>query len=276
MTGQTSQVWEVVHATTWQHYALKMLLPEYRAQRAHAGYLKHEFAVGCKLAHERVIRMHELGRALGAPFLVMEYFPFPNLKQYIVRGSQRLSHLVPKIITQAGEGLAYFNEQGWVHRDIKPDNYLVNPDGEVKLIDFALAQRKKVGLSRLLAVKSKIQGTRSYMSPEQIRGQPLDARADIYSFGCMVHELLSGKPPFTGLTSNELLSKHLRSPPPSLEAVNSNVTPQFALLVQRLLSKKPEGRPASMAEFLSEFRRSPVFKRQPRPGATEAQEEAAG
>lgn len=133
-------------------------------------------------------------------------------------------------------------------------------DGEVKLIDFALAVKKKGGLARLFAGKTKVQGTRSYMSPEQIRGLPLDPRADIYSFGCMIHELLGGKPPYTGTSTNDLLNKHLRSPIPPLQAANRNVRDEFAQLVRRTLAKKPEDRPESMAEFLREMRTMEVFK----------------
>jgi serine/threonine-protein kinase len=98
------------------------------------------------------------------------------------------------------------------------------------------------------------------MSPEQIRGQPLDERADLYSFGCMLYELLGGKPPFTGSTTNELLNKHLRTPPPPLQAVNRNVGDDFAELVRSLLGKKPEDRPESMVAFLRDMRSMQVFK----------------
>ena len=114
----------------------------------------------------------------------------------------------------------------------------------MKLIDLALATRVRRGLARLLALKSKVQGTRSYMSPEQIRGQVLDQRADVYSFGCTIHELIAGKPPFTGASSTELLNKHLKSTPPSLDALDRNVTMEFARLVRKTLAKDPAGRPA--------------------------------
>ncbi len=101
------------------------------------------------------------------------------------------------------------------------------------------------------------------MSPEQIRGEALDGRADLYSFACTIHELLSGKPPFTGTSANELLTKHLKSSPPSLEALNPNVTPEFAQLIRRSLAKNPDARPKSVDDFLREFRMIRVFKMTP-------------
>ncbi len=123
----------------------------------------------------------------------MEFHPGKNIKMLLRLGIETFGHLAPTIITNAALGLQYLHEQGWVHRDIKPDNFLVTEDGDVKLIDFALAQRIRTGLSRLFGGRTKVQGTRSYMAPEQIRGKALDGRTDMYSFGCMLYELLSGK-----------------------------------------------------------------------------------
>jgi serine/threonine protein kinase len=152
-----------------------------------------------------------------------------------------------------------------VHRDIKPDNFLMNSVGDVKLIDFALAQRVRHGIAKLFRGRSKIQGTRSYMSPEQIRMQALDQRADIYSFGCMIFELLGGRPPFTGNSTNDLLMKHLNSAPPSVQTLNRNVTEQFAQLIRRAMAKRPADRPASMDDFLQEFLSVELFKVPPKP-----------
>lgn len=271
MTGQTSQVWEVYDDKKRERYALKMLLSDFRKNREQLGYLKHEFAVGKSLKHPRIIKLHEIGSDAGMPFLLMEYFPYPNLKVWIRRGSDQIAPLVPKIIEQAAEGLGYFHDQGWIHRDIKPENYLLDPNGDVKLIDFALAEKKKSGLAKLFGGRSKIQGTRSYMSPEQIRGESLDHRADIYSFGCAIYELLVGKPPFAGVDSDGLLRKHLRATPPSIEANNSNVTPEFSELVRKLLAKQPASRPESMTQFLREFKKTRVFKVAPKaPGSEKA------
>ncbi|MBX3415181.1 MAG: serine/threonine protein kinase [Pirellulales bacterium] len=261
MTGQTSQVWEAMHDIKRERFAIKILLPECAKESEHVSFMKNEFAVGSKLEHPRVIRLHELGTYQRAPYLAMEFFPYPNVKQYVRRGIEQVGFRIPQIIEQAAEGLAYFNEQGWIHRDVKPDNFLISPDGDVKLIDFALAMKVPKGLARLFASKpKKIQGTRSYMSPEQIRGLMLDQRTDVYSLGCAVFEMVTGKPPFTGASSNDLLMKHLKSPPPVLEAIDRNVTPEFGELVRRAMAKSPDQRPPSVQTFLDEFRTLRVFK----------------
>lgn len=264
MTGQTSQVWEAIHDAQGERFAIKILLSDFRRDREHVAYLKNEFAVGKALHHPRVIRIVEYSTDKISPYLVMELYPFPNMKQLLRQGIEQIGHLVPKVIGQAAEALAYFNEQNWIHRDIKPDNFLVSSEGDVKLIDFALAERPKSGLARLFARRSKVQGTRSYMSPEQIRGQPLDIRADLYSFGCTIFELVGGRAPYTGGSSDELLTKHLKSPPPPLAAVNPNVTPEFADLVRRTLAKRPDDRPESMSAFAREYRNLRVFKETPK------------
>lgn len=266
MTGQTSQVWEAIHDGLGKRFAVKVLLSDFRQQREHVAFLKQEYMVGKKLEHPHIIRIFEYGTDKISPYLVMELFPFPNMKQFLRRGQDQTAYLVPQIITQAAEALAYFNEQGWIHRDVKPDNFLVSTEGEVKLIDFALAERRKTGLARLFAgMNKKIQGTRSYMSPEQIRGQPLDMRADLYSFGCTIFELVAGRPPFTGGNSDDLLTKHLKATPPPLAASNSKVTQEFSDLVRRMIAKKPEDRPESLSQFLREFRSLRVYKEKPNP-----------
>ena len=259
-SGSTCVVCDGINDSTGERAALKILEGDLAKNRVELGYLKHEYEVGKPLDHPHVIRIYTLGRDKGAHYLAMELFASPNLKQRIVQGVEALAPLAPTWIRGAAEGLAYFHSHGWIHRDIKPDNFLVNDQGDVKLIDFALASKPKGLLGRLLSGRVKIQGTRSYMSPEQIRGQSLDQRADIYSFGCMVHELLSGKPPYTGVSTQDLLTKHLRSPIPPVQANNRNVTDDFAALVKAMLAKNPDDRPPSMDDVLGEIRTRQVFK----------------
>jgi serine/threonine-protein kinase len=261
--GKTCQLWEAINDNEGKRYAIKVLLSEFANDRQEVAFLKHEFAVGRELNHPRVIRHFDFGKDQQSYYLVMEIFQAPNIKMVLQQGGvDEIAPHILKIITQAAEGLAYFHKQGWIHRDIKPDNYLVKPGGDVKLIDFALAQKKMPWYwPRLPSRFHPVQGTRSYMSPEQIRG---DERADIYSFGCMLFEMVGGKPPFTGASTQELLTKHLTAAPPPIQALNRNVTDAFGNLLKRLLAKKPSSRPKSMEDVLLLCHGMKVFVREAR------------
>ncbi len=262
-TGATCQVWEAVRDR--ERVAIKLLQPEVRNDKLEIGYLRHESEVGTSLHHPRVIEIYDFHVDRSIAFLVMEFHPGKNIKMLIRQGLDTYGHLVPKIIEQAALGLQYLHAQGWVHRDIKPDNFLVTDDGDVKLIDFALAWRMPTGLARLFIRRTPVQGTRSYMAPEQIRGRALDGRADLYSFGCLLYELVTGRLPFTGVSPEELLRKHLTAAVPAVMSGNRNVTPDFNDLVAQMMAKDPEDRPGSMEEFLRYFRAIRVFRSLPKP-----------
>jgi serine/threonine protein kinase len=262
-TGRKCEVWDAMHDALAERRACKIILPQYREDKEQLGLLRQEFQAASELDHPNVIHVYEFSADAHMPFLAMEYFPSVNLKELIRQHSEELQPLIPKIIERAAMALAHVHDRGWVHRDIKPDNFLVNAQGDVKLIDFALAERKKGAIARLLGGRGKVAGTRSYMSPEQIRGQSLDERSDLYSFACMVFEMLGGRPPFTGQTTDELLNKHLRNAPPSVEAQNKNVMTEFSNLLKKSLAKEREERPQSMVEFLREMQATRVFRRPP-------------
>ena len=196
---------------------------------------------------------------------MIELFDGHNLKTTLItKGAAALAPALSKIILQAAEALSYFHKQGWIHRDIKPENFLTDDQANLRMIDLALGEKKKIGFAKWFAGKSKIQGTRSYMSPEQIRGLVLDFQADIYSMGCMFFQLGSGILPFTASNPGEVLQRHLTAPIPSLIAQESNITPEFSALVSKMMAKKPEQRPESMAHVVSELKKIPVFKVPPK------------
>jgi serine/threonine protein kinase len=263
MTGQTSQVWEVVEVSSGRHFAMKLLLPERARETVHRRFLLHEAEVGRKLAHPNIIKIIELIRDPKNPYFVMEFFPAGSLKVRMMRKQQEfIKEKTPDILRQTATGLAYMNASGWVHRDVKPDNILVNAAGDVRLIDFALAQRiqKPSFFSGLFRRKAKAQGTRSYMSPEQIRGLPLDGRADIYSFAASAFEIVTGRPPFRASSSQELLTKHILEKVPTPQIYNPDVSDEFSSLVMRMLAKKREERPRDFHEVLMQLRTMKVFK----------------
>jgi serine/threonine-protein kinase len=261
VTGQTSQVWEVVEGQSHRHFAMKLLLPEKAREPEHRRFLIHEAEVGKQLAHPNIIKIVAVGRDRTNPYFVMEYFPAGNLKLRIMRKDFTFIHdRAQDILKQWSTGLAFMNAKGWVHRDVKPDNILVNSAGELRIIDFALAQRIPSGLLKLFRRRQKPQGTRSYMSPEQIRGLPLDGRADIYSFGASAYELITGRPPFRAASNQELLNKHISEKPASPRLYNPDVTEEFADLVLQMLAKKKEDRPRDFHEVLMKMRGMRIFK----------------
>lgn len=263
--GNSAEIWEAVEENNEERVALKVLRAKSRTDKEEIAGLKHEYNVSNSLTSSpRLINIHEFRVESGTPFLVMELFSELNLKQALRRGPESIAFMLDKIVEQAAEGLYFMHNKGWIHRDVKPDNFLVSREGEVKLIDFQIAEKKKSGLGKLF-YKGKVQGTKSYMSPEQIRGKACDERADIYGFGCVLYEAVTGKPPFTGTSSNDLLSKHLTANIPNPVVQNENVTPEFAGLLKRMMAKKAENRPPTMWEFLKEFRQLQTFKRIPKP-----------
>ena len=251
--GKTCQIWETMNSEN-RRCVLKVLRDEFRKDKSELAMLKHEYVVGSELEHPNCIEIYEFDIARGIPFTAIEYFRSLNLKQWIREPDSKREWL-PSIIEQASRGIVHLHSKGWIHRDLKPDNLLVNDEGKVKLIDFAIAQKAKRGLGRLLGGKNKVAGTRSYMSPAQIRAESLDARSDIYSFGCLLFELCSGKLPYTGTSSDDLLQRHLKSPVPSLMAFSSDVNPALASLIERMMAKKRDDRPDSVEQFLHDFKK---------------------
>jgi len=264
--GNTAEVWEAVEEPSLERFALKVLRQKYRADKSEIALLKFEYTVGKDMSSQRIIKLLDYRVEAGTPFLVMELFSELNMKQALRKGPDSLAHIIDTVIEQAAEGLFHMHTKGWIHRDIKPDNFLVSRTGETKLIDFTIAEKKKSGLGKLFHRPAKlVQGTRSYMSPEQIEGKICDERSDLYSFGCVLFEVVTGKPPYTGQTPNDLLTKHLTASIPSPLVYNDNVTPEFALLVKKMMAKRPDQRePKSMYEFLKEYRNVQVYKRRPK------------
>lgn len=262
--GNTSEVWEVIKDGDETRYAIKMLREKFSTDKNEIALLKHEYNIAKDLTSPRVIKIHDYAVESGRPMLVMELFSELNMKQALRRGPESLAYMLDQVVEQAAEGLYYMHTKGWIHKDIKPDNFLVSSEGVVKLIDFTISEKKKTGLSKVFHRSKTAAGTRSYMAPEQIRDKVLDERSDLYGFGCVCYELCTGKPPYTGDTPNDLLNKHLNASIPSPIVHNDNVTREFADLVKSMMAKKPASRPDSMWEFLKVFRSIEIFKRRPR------------
>ena len=269
LQGQNSTVMEVVQEGSGKKFAMKELLPSRAQDPAERKVFEFEAKLGMELRHPNLIRVHEYVKDRSRPYFVMEYFPSQHLR--LALGKKDVYEVVkPKLhrlIRQAAAGLAYMHDRGWVHRDIKPENLIYNKTSELRVIDYALALKAPSGLGKLFGGKPPCQGTHSYMSPEQIRRQPVAVTADIYSFGITCYELACGRQPFRANSPGDLLNMHLSQTPSPPTVHNKEITPEFSDLVMKMIKKKPADRPQSMHEFTSQFSRVRVFKSDPMPGS---------
>jgi eukaryotic-like serine/threonine-protein kinase len=264
--GAIYEIWAVRPVSENTPYAMKWLPPGQKYDRSNVAELKHEYQVGIQLDHPACIKTLDFGNTNNGAFMLLELFKVPNLKQQIISGGyKKLAHRAKAILTACAAGVAHLHDKGYIHRDIKPDNFMLRDDDAVKLIDFNLAMKPASGLGKLFGGRTKVQGTHSYMSPEQIRGQALDVRADVYSFGCMLHEFFTGKTPFSANSPTELLQRHLSNKPQPLTVFDKNITPEFSSFVLKMMAKDPKDRPANMKDVMMEIKTQRIFYNQPQP-----------
>ncbi|QJX00371.1 serine/threonine-protein kinase [Frigoriglobus tundricola] len=255
-TGQTSQVFEVVELKSNRHFAMKLLLPEAAEKPEQRRALFNEAEVGIKLTHQNVIRITRVSRSQATPHFIMEFFPSGSLRLRLqAKDFAFIKEHARKIFKGAATGLAYMNAMGYVHRDVKPDNILVNSIGDTKMIDFAISRKAPTGFARWFHRRGRPQGTPSFMSPEQIRDEILDGRADIYSYACTLYELTTGRPPFRGNSMNDLLGRHFTEKPLPPSAHNADLTDEFSAFVLKMLAKKKTDRPENFHQVLIELRK---------------------
>jgi len=260
-TGQTSQVFEVVDMRSNLHYAMKLLLPEAASAAEHRKALFNEAEVGVKMTHANVIRIVKVNKAPENPHFIMEFFPSGSLRLRLQgKDTKFVREHARKIFKGAATGLAYMNASGYVHRDVKPDNILVNSIGDTKIIDFAITKKVPTGMAKWFYRKGRPQGTPSFMSPEQIRDEPPDGRADIYSYACTLYELTTGRKPFFGTSQGNLLNRQLIEKPSAPTMYNKELTDEFGAFVIKMMAKKREDRFASFHEVLIALKKIRIYK----------------
>jgi len=201
-----------------------------------------EAQAAARLMHPNVVATYDVGTEGEHVFLVMELVSGPDLAQLMRSAGLPTAELVADIARQGARALDAAHAAGIVHRDVKPANLLLAPDGTLKITDFGIAKStgsETTGLGVLL-------GTASYVSPEQVRGGSATPASDWYSFGCVLYELLTGTPPFTGETVDAVMRQHLDTPPPPIQ--RTDVPKELAGLVIHLLAKDPADRPKSATE----------------------------
>jgi serine/threonine protein kinase len=255
-SGGMGEVYRARDSRLGRDVAIKVLPSFLSADSDRLRRFEQEARAAAALNHPNILAVHQMGTYRGAPYLVSELLEGETLREQLNRGRLSIRKAIDYGV-QIARGLAAAHEKGIVHRDLKPENLLVTKDGRVKILDFGLAKltQSQPGSDDNAVTLTKgteagtVMGTVGYMSPEQVRGQTADHRADIFAFGAILYEMLAGKRAFQKSTSAETMTAILNQDPPGISQVTTNIPPGLQRVVHRCLEKNPEQRFQSASDL---------------------------
>jgi serine/threonine-protein kinase len=249
-TGGMSSVYCAHDTLLERDVALKILHEHFSEDDDYVQRFRREARAAARLSHPGIVTVIDRGEEDGRQFIVFEFVDGETLKDLIERGGPMPVRRSLELGLEIGRALAFAHQQGLVHRDVKPQNVLLNGDGRAQVTDFGIARTlDAVGHTET----GTVLGTSHYIAPEQARGERVDAQTDVYSFGVVLYELLAGEVPYSGDNFLTVAMKHVNEPVPSLLERRTDCPLRLASLVERCMAKEPVGRPASMDEVVSEL-----------------------
>jgi len=250
--GGMGKVYRVEDKKIKEEVALKLIKPEISADKKTIERFSNELKIARKITHKNVCRMYHLGEAEGAYFITMEYVPGGDLKTFIRRAAPLSTARTIAIAKQICNGLAEAHSIGVVHRDLKPNNIMIDDDGNALIMDFGIARSIK---AKGITGAGVMIGTPEYMSPEQVEGKETDQRSDIYSLGVILYEMVTGRVPFEGDTALTIAVKHKTEEPKSPREYNTQLSEDLSRVILRCMEKNKEKRYQSAGEVRSELTR---------------------
>lgn len=237
--GGMGEVWQAKDEVILRDVAIKILKPEYLGDPGFLERFRTEARHAARVNHDGIANVFDYGEDSGSAFLVMELVPGDSLAKILERDKSLAVDRVLDIVAQTARALYAAHEEGMVHRDVKPGNLLITPDGHVKITDFGIA---RVADQVSLTATGQVMGTVQYLAPEQATGKPASPATDIYSLGIVAYEALAGKRPFTGDSQMAIAMAQINEAPPALP---SNIDQRVQNLIMSCLAKKPNQRPES-------------------------------
>ena len=264
-TGGMGVVYRAEDLTLRRRVALKFLAPAIARNRQAVERFLREARAAAALNHPNICTIYEAGEHDGQSYIAMECIEGQTLQQYLTTGTPSLDFVLDMAI-QIADGLRAAHDKGIIHRDIKPANIYVTPDARIKLLDFGLAKAKRLDVGAFdaedtaafsetaqLTACATVIGTVAYMSPEQARGDKLDGRTDLFSFGAVLYELCTGRPPFIGSTAAVIFNALLSQAPPSPSSLVENLPTELEAVIGRALEKDPARRYQHASQIVADL-----------------------
>ena len=257
--GGMADVYLAEQSSLKRNVALKILKPSLATDQSYVQRFQREAQAVAALVQSNIVQIYEVGCEQGYYYIAQEYVRGRNLKQYLDRYGAVEPVMAINVLRQAALALQKAGELDVVHRDIKPENIMISTKGEVKITDFGLARVNRLdGKSeKALTQIGVTMGTPLYMSPEQVGGQALDHRSDIYSLGITAYHMLAGEPPYDGETALAIAVQHVNNPIPSLDSLRPDVPVPLVRVIKKMMEKKPDRRQQNADELLKELREIP-------------------
>jgi beta-lactam-binding protein with PASTA domain/predicted Ser/Thr protein kinase len=240
--------------------AVKRLRTDLAADPTFQARFRREAQAAASLNHPAIVSVYDTGEepdstGQSIPYIVMEYVEGKTLREILREGRKVLPERALEVVADVLGALDYSHRAGIVHRDIKPANVMLTPNGSVKVMDFGIA-RAIADSSATMTATAAVVGTAQYLSPEQARGEQVDARSDIYSTGCLLYELLTGRPPFVGDSPVSVAYQHVREDAPPPSTFDPQISPAIDAIVAKALAKRTEERYQSAAEMRADIQRA--------------------
>ena len=246
-TGGMSSVYRAHDRLLDRTVALKVLHEHHLRDPEYVERFRREARSAAVLSHPNIVTVIDRGEQDGRQFIVFEYVGGENLKRLIEERTPLPVATALELAIQIARGLSFAHRSGLVHRDVKPQNVLLNGDGQAKVTDFGIA--RSLDVQRGMTQTGTVLGTSDYIAPEQAQGKHVDEQTDVYSLGVVLYELLTGEVPFPGENFVAVAMQHINDPPPSVRDKRPDVPPRVDAAVQRAMAKDPADRFPTMADF---------------------------